>query len=83
MLINFQVLSNEQLDYPFFSFQKSRVLKNTEKFLVNMKESLFLVRKYPALWSIRNVRGVHIGYKNGTVTSNKLMRSDELFFFQI
>ena len=82
MLINFLVLSSEQLDYPIFRFEKSRVREKTKQLLANMKESLFLVRKkYLALWALREIqidaRGVHNGYRMGTVTSNKLIKSDE------
>ena len=46
-----------------------------------MKESLSLLRKYLALWALQEFQmesGVHISYKMGTVTSNKLMKSDEI-----
>ena len=45
-----------------------------------MRESLFLVKKYPVLWGFTGIpdkHGVHIGYKMNTATSNKLMKSDE------
>ena len=47
LLLNFYLLSSEQLDHPSFRFAKSRVLKNTKYFLVEMRESFFLAKKYP------------------------------------
>ena len=49
LLLNFFLSSSEQLVYPIFCFAKSRVLENTNYFLVKMIESLFLVKKYPVL----------------------------------
>ena len=56
------------------NFEKSIVLKSTNKFLVIMKESLFLVKKYPALWALQEFQ-MDANYILITiVTSNKLMK---------
>ena len=47
LLLNFYLLSSEQLDYLICCFAQSRVLENTKYFLVKMRESLFLVKKNP------------------------------------
>ena len=80
MLINFLVLSSEQLDYPIFCFEKSRVLENTKKFFGKYEGTTFPSEEITSIVGFTGIpdgRGVHIGYKMGTVTSNKLTKSDE------
>ena len=65
---------------PSFSF---REIKSTGKYEIVFciyEEITFPSEEIPSIVGFTRIpdgRGVHIGYKMGTVTSNKLMKSDE------
>ena len=60
-----------------------REIKSTEKYEIsfgNYEGITFPSEEIPSIVGFTGIpdgRGVHIGYKMGTVTSNKLMKSDE------
>ena len=77
MLINSQVLSGKQLDYPILCFEKSRVLEKT--IFANIREispnlSFEEIPSIVIFTGNQNGRGVHIGSKMSIVTSNILMK---------
>ena len=71
LLLNFYLLSSEQLDYQIFCFAKSRVLENANYFGKNEGIN-FPSEEIPGIVDFTGIpeeHGVHIGYKMNTATS--------------
>ena len=68
------VLSGEQLDYPILSTGKNEIIFGKYEGIIFLSEE---IARIVGFTGIPDELDVDIGYKRGTVTSNKLMKSDE------